>query len=66
MHPDIQARLAAEVQAALKDESLGSNRAERQDAYFRKTNTLLHYCYLESGRLNPVLCKFELPLAAEY
>jgi cytochrome P450 len=55
MHPPFMARLQKELDAALSDESLGSNRQDRADAYIRKTDTLLHYCYLESGRLHPIL-----------
>jgi cytochrome P450 len=55
MNPSVMVRLHKEIDAALSDESLGSNRQDRADTYIRKTDTLLHYCYLESGRLHPVL-----------
>jgi gliotoxin/aspirochlorine/mycotoxins biosynthesis cytochrome P450 monooxygenase len=55
MNPSVMQRVHAEIDAALSDESLGSNREDRAGAYIRKTDTLLHYCYLESGRLHPVL-----------
>jgi len=55
MNPPAMARLHKEIDAALSDESLGSNRQDRADTYIRKTDTFLHYCNLESGRLRPVL-----------
>ena len=65
MNPPVMQRLHTEIDAALSGGSLGSNREDRADAYIRKTDTLLHYCYLESGRLHPVLF-YSLPeLTAE-
>lgn len=57
LYPEIQARLLEELRNALKDESLGATHDERRAAYIRKTNTLLHYSYLEAARLKPILCK---------
>ncbi|KAK0469980.1 cytochrome P450 [Desarmillaria tabescens] len=52
-HPDVQNRLVQEINTALKDDTHGS-RSERTNAYLRRTDSLLHYCYLESGRLHPI------------
>jgi len=59
-NPDIQARLIQEIKDALNDESLGATPAERRDSYVRRNNSLLHYCYLESARLDPIV-SFALP-----
>jgi len=56
MRPDIQQRLADEIKASCDDTSLGATPVERREAYARKTNTLLHYCYLEAIRLRPLFC----------
>lgn len=57
MHPDIQTRLFEEIKATSNDTSLGTTDSERRGSYIRKTNTLLHYSYLESSRLRPLTCK---------
>lgn len=62
MEPDVQAKLHAEIIAALNNPELGKTREDRVEAYVVKTDTYLHYCNQESGRLRPVLCKLYLLL----
>lgn len=53
---DYQTRLRKEISEALANPEYGPTRNDRIGNYLRKQDTLLHYCYLESGRLRPILC----------
>lgn len=56
-HLDIQRELLQEISEWSVDDTNGATVPERMSAYVQKSNTLLHAIYLESGRLNPILCE---------